>query len=333
MLQRVSRALNRHRLAVGKEGWMNGIATPIVAVESATVPEFLAARSKVSVVMVVYMTGVALTESVACVLRDPMVDELVVVDNGSTEADAASLRALAERDPRVVLLAGHGNIGFARGANMGARRARGDILVFLNPDAFLQPGCIAELAQEIVGRPVPCIVGGRVLNADLTEQRGARRGDITPMSALMSLSRLAERVPAWRRYEVHWEGEVSPDCAAAVPTISGACFCMRREDFDRVQGFDEKYFLHVEDVDLCWRVRRAGGLVLFHPKAEVVHLGHTSQTSPIRVEFHKGVGLARYFRKRAVGIGQRVAAWILSPIVVVAAIVRPVMWRFRGRAG
>ena len=312
---------------------MNGIAAPIVAVESATVPEFLATSSKVSVVMVVYMTGVALTESVACALRDALVDELVIVDNGSTEADAASLRALAERDARVVLLAGHGNIGFARGANMGARRAKGDILVFLNPDAFLQPGCIAELAGEIVGRPVPCIVGGRVLNADLTEQRGARRGDITPMSALMSLSRLAERVPAWRRYEVHWEGEVSPDRAAAVPTISGACFCMRREDFDRVQGFDEKYFLHVEDVDLCWRVRRAGGLVLFHPKAEVVHIGHTSLTSPIRVEFHKGVGLARYFRKRAVGIGQRVTAWILSPIVVVAAIVRPVMWRFRGRAG
>jgi N-acetylglucosaminyl-diphospho-decaprenol L-rhamnosyltransferase len=268
----------------------------------------------------------------ACVLRDQLVDELVVVDNGSTEADAASLRALAERDERVVLLAGQGNVGFARGANLGARAAKGEILVFLNPDAFLQPGCIAELSREIVGQRVPCIVGGRVLNADLTEQRGARRGDVTPLNALMSLSGLAQRAPAWRRYEVHWEGEASPEAAAPVPTISGACFCMRREDFDYVKGFDEKYFLHVEDVDLCWRVRRAGGLVLFHPKAEVVHLGHTSLTSPIRVEFHKGVGLARYFRKRAVGITQRVIAWLLSPIVVVAAVVRPVMWRFRGRA-
>jgi len=46
-------------------------------------------------------------------------------------------------------------------------------------------------------------------------------------------------------------GEPAPDQVAAVPTISGACFCMRREDFDCLQGFDEKYFLHVEDVDLC----------------------------------------------------------------------------------
>jgi hypothetical protein len=312
---------------------MNGIAAPIVALEPIETSDVLGARASVSVVMVVYMTGEALHESVACALADPSVDELVIVDNGSTGADAGVLRALSQDDARVVLLAGHGNVGFARGANLGARKARGEILVFLNPDAFLQPGCISELAREIVGRPVPCIVGGRVLNADRTEQRGARRGDITLLSALLSLSRLAERVPAWRHYEVHWEGETSPDAPAPVPTISGACFCMRREDFDFVKGFDEKYFLHVEDVDLCWRVRRAGGLVLFHPKAEVVHLGHTSLTSPIRVEFHKGVGLARYFRKRAVGVGQRVTAWFFSPIVVVAAIVRPLMWRFRGRAG
>jgi len=311
---------------------MNGIAAPIVAVESASAPSFLEGRRTVSVVMVVYMTGVALDESVNCVLKDPLIDEFVIVDNGSSGSDAAGLCALAERDSRVVLLTGHGNIGFARGANLGARRARGDILVFLNPDAFLQPRCIAELVREIENRPVPCIVGGRILNSDLTEQRGARRGDITLMTAILSLSRLAQRIPAWRRYEVHWESEPAPDQVAAVPTISGACFCMRREDFDCVQGFDEKYFLHVEDVDLCWRVRQMGGRVLFHPKAEVIHLGHTSLTSPLRVEFHKGVGLARYFRKRAVGVSQRLIAWLLSPVVVGAAVVRPVMWRFRGRA-
>ncbi|THD60545.1 glycosyltransferase family 2 protein [Phenylobacterium sp.] len=312
---------------------MNGIAAPIIAVEPASVPEFLAKRRSVTVVMVVYMTGPALEESVARVLSDPLVDEFVIVDNGSSSPEAACLHALAERDSRVVLLSGHGNVGFARGANLGARKAAGDILVFLNPDAFLQPRCIAELVREIEPRPVPCIVGGRILNADMTEQRGARRGEITPMTALMSLSRLAGKTRGWRRFEVHWEGDAVPGQVVAVPTISGACFCMRREDFDCVQGFDEGYFLHVEDVDLCWRVRRAGGVVLFHPKAEVVHLGHTSLTSPVRVEFHKGVGLARYFRKRAVGVSQRLAAWVLSPVVVLAAVARPVMWRLRGRAG
>ncbi|HEX3700779.1 MAG TPA: glycosyltransferase family 2 protein [Phenylobacterium sp.] len=311
---------------------MNGIAAPIVAAEPVDTPDFLNRRRRVSVVMVVYMTGQALEESLDCTLRDALVDELVIVDNGSTQGEAQALRRLAERDPRVTLLAGHGNIGFARGANLGARRARGEILVFLNPDAFLQPGCVAELVREIEDRPAPCIVGGRVLNADRTEQRGARRGEITPISALLSLSGLARRFPGWRRFEVHWEGEALPERPAPAPTISGACLCMRREDFDAMQGFDEQYFLHVEDVDLCWRVRRRGGEVLFHPKAEVIHLGHTSQTSPLRVEFHKGVGLARYFRKRADTVSAALIAWLISPLIVCTAVARPMLWRLTGRA-
>lgn len=310
---------------------MNGIVAPLVAAEPALTPDFLRSRPSVSVVMVVFMTGQALEQSIACVLADSLVDEFVIVDNGSTPGDAARLRSLAERDERVTLLSGHGNIGFARGANLGARTARGEMLIFLNPDAFLQPGCIAELVREIEPRPVPCIVGGRVLNADRSEQRGARRGDITPVTAVVSLSRLASRLPALRNYEVHWESEAPPEQPAAVPTISGACFCMRREDFDAVNGFDEGYFLHVEDVDLCWRVRQQGGAVLFHPKAEVIHLGRTSQTSPLRVEFHKGVGLARYFRKRAVNVSERLLAWALSPVIICTAVARPVMWRLKGR--
>lgn len=308
---------------------MNSIAARAVAAQSLPESDVLPARRAVSVVMVVYMTGEALEQSLACVLADPLVDELVVVDNGSSPGESEHLRMLAARDGRVLLLSGHGNIGFARGANLGALKARGEVLVFLNPDAFLQAGCVAALAREIEGRAAPCIVGGRVLNADRTEQRGARRGEITPMSAVLSMSGLAKG-RALGRYEVHWEGDALPDHAVPTPTISGACFCMRREDFDHVGGFDEGYFLHVEDVDLCWRVRQAGGEVLFHPKAEVVHIGGTSQTSPLKVEFHKGVGLARYFRKRARGPGAAALAWALSPLVIAAAVVRPLVRRVKG---
>ncbi len=312
---------------------MNALAASVVAIEADVMTDALRPRRKVSVVMVVFMTGEALNKSLDCVLGDQLVDELVLVDNGSRPAEAQRLRALAERDPRVVLIAGQGNVGFARGANLGAGRACGEHLVFLNPDAFVQTGCIAELVREVEAHAAPCIVGGRILNVDRSEQRGARRGEITPMSALISLSSVSKWLPAWRRYDVHWEGELTPEQASPVPTISGACFCMRRADFLHLGGFDEGYFFHVEDVDLCWRLRREGGVVLFHPKAEVIHLGHTSQVSPMKVEFHKGVGLARYFRKRAVGVRETITAWLLSPLVVGAAVARPVMRQLRGGAG
>ena len=294
--------------------------------------DVLSARRSVSVVMVVYRTGEALAESLAAVLAERRVDEFVIVDNGSTPDEAAHLKRLA-RDDRVVLVQGQGNVGFARGANLGAARASGELLVFLNPDAFLRDGCITELVHEVEARPGLCLVGGRVLNADLSEQRGARRGEITPLSAMLSMSGLARHVAGWRKYEVHWEDQALPAEAARTPTVSGACFAMRRADFQSLGGFDEGYFLHVEDIDLCWRVRQAGGAVLFHPRAEVIHIGGTSQSSPLKVEFHKGVGLARFFRKRARGLGQQAAAWLLSPLVIGLAVARPLARRLKSGTG
>ena len=95
--------------------------------------------------MVVYMTGDVLRDSISLVLADPQVDEFVIVDNGSPPEVAAKLQALGRKHPRVRLVHGHGNIGFARGANLGAQVAHGRNLVFLNPDALLKPGCIESL--------------------------------------------------------------------------------------------------------------------------------------------------------------------------------------------
>lgn len=286
----------------------------------------------VSVVMVVFMTGPALFTAIDCVLADGHVGEFVIIDNGSTEEDAARLRAIAEDEPRVRLLAGHGNVGFARGANMGAAAATGRRLMFLNPDAYLQPGCVVamEAALKRAGRR-PCVIGARVLNEDRTEQRGARRGEVTLFTSLLTFTRLTERVQALHRYEVHHEADPVPGAPVEVSTISGACFFMAREDFAAVGGFDTGYFLHVEDVDLCWRVRERGGLVLFHPGAEVVHLGHTSRIHPLFVEFWKGVGLARYFRKRADTPRRRAMAIAMTPLVIGVSVIRPALRRFNRR--
>ena len=198
----------------------------------------------------------------------------------------------------MILKQGHGNIGFARGANMGATTAGGEHIIFLNPDANLQPGCVAALVTAFKGQPTPTIVGARVLNVDGSEQRGGRRGEVTPISTVLSFGQLTRRYRKLAAFEIHREHEPLPAGPAPMPTISGACFAMRRQDFEALNGFDEGYFLHVEDIDLCWRVREAGGEVMFHPTAEVVHLGHTSRASPVRVELYKGLGLARYFRRR-----------------------------------
>ena len=285
----------------------------------------LAVQPRLSLIMVVYMTGPALMESVRHVLAEPLVEEFVIVDNGSSLADAAWLRELARREPRVRLLQGLGNIGFARAANLGAAAAKGQALVFLNPDAFLTPGAVAALADAARDRPSPCVIGARVFNTDGTEQRGARRGEITPVTTLLTLSKLSATLPPLRRFEIHRESEAPPSHPVDTPTISGACFYMSASDFHVLGGFDEGFFLHVEDVDLCWRARQAGGQVLFHPNARVIHLGHTSLEHPVKVEFHKGVGLSRYFIKRADNIQRYVLAVMLAPAILLLSVCRPAL--------
>lgn len=284
--------------------------------------------AEVTVIMVVYRTGPALGESLRRVLSDPAVDEFVVVDNGSTPEEAAVLDAAAAGDPRMQLLRGHGNVGFARGCNLAASAAHGRVLVVLNPDAFLLPKTIPELKAALKGRVSPCLVGARVMNQNGSEQRGARRGEVTPVTTLLSLTQLS-RLKAFARFEIHREDETLPTEPAPTPTVSGACFAMTKADYASIGGFDEGFFLHVEDVDICWRVRRAGGVVLFHPRAEVVHLGSTSSKAPILVEYWKGLGLARYFRKRADSFPRMVLACALAPLIVLASVARPVL---RGQA-
>jgi N-acetylglucosaminyl-diphospho-decaprenol L-rhamnosyltransferase len=281
-----------------------------------------------SVIMVVFRTGPALADSVAKVLADPGVDEFILIDNGSTPSEEAVLDDAAGRDGRVVLKRGHGNVGFARACNMGAEIARGRVLVILNPDAFLQPGCLEGLTAALKATPSPRLVGARILNTDGTEQRGARRGEVTPVTTLLSLSRLSH-LGIFKGFEIHHEHDPAPGQLLEVPTISGACFAMTHDDYAAMGGFDEGFFLHVEDVDLCWRVRQSGGKVVFAPAAQVVHLGSTSHTSPLKVEFFKGLGLVRYFRKRADNKRRAALAVGLAPLIMLVSVLRPLFRRRR----
>ena len=182
---------------------------------------------------------------------------------------------------------------------------------------------IESLISAAKGFPEPCVVGARVLNEDGSEQRGGRRGEVTPVTTLLSFSHLALSLPFLRKFEIHLEDQSVPEQPIAVPTISGACFYMSREDFNRLGGFDERYFLHVEDIDLCWRARRMGGSVVFAPEASVVHLGSTSHKHPVVVEYHKGRGLTRYFQKRADTPFRYALALALGPLILMVSVMRP----------
>ena len=248
----------------------------------------------ISVVMVSYWTGPALDGAVAAVLAEPGAAQLILVDNGNPPKVTAALAAQAAAEPRLTLVTGHGNLGFAAGCNLGARHARGDVLLLLNPDARLEPGALARLSDEATALPRPFVIGGRIVDAQGREQRGGRRHPLTPLRALVEgfgLYRLG--LGRWR---LNRHQEPAPAAPEPMGAVSGAVLALPVADYWALGGLDAGYFLHVEDLDLCWRMHAAGGRVVYAPSVAAVHAGGTSAAPPAFVERHKARGFSRYFR-------------------------------------
>jgi len=278
---------------------------------------------RVSAIVVSYFTGDSFEFCLRSLFSEPWIDEIVLVDNGNPPAVSSSLRALQADRRDVALIQGHGNVGFARACNMGADLARGRFLLFVNPDAVIQRGAVEKMVEAGRKARSPWIVGGRLVDKKGREQRGGRREVLTPwraMVGLLGLSAFEKIVPAFRN--VHREHDPKPDQVVAMPVVSGALMLTPAADFKTLNGFDEGYFLHVEDIDICRRAGEAGGAVLFEPGAEALHFGSTSKASWAKVESHKARGLVRYFKKFAYTPGERFFVALLAPVISVSVLVR-----------
>lgn len=278
---------------------------------------------RVTAIVVTYHTGESLELCLRSLFSEPWVDEVIIVDNGNPAPVASSLRALQADRRDVTLVQGQGNVGFARACNLGAELATGRHLLFVNPDAVLQRGAAERMVEAGRRARSPWIVGGRLVDKRGREQRGARREILTPWSAvvgMLGLGGLEAISPVFR--DVHRERDPKPDGVVPMPVVSGALMLMPKSDFNAIGGFDEGYFLHVEDIDICRRVGEAGGAVLFEPSAEALHFGATSRASWANVEAHKARGLVYYFEKFAHSPGERLFIKIIGPVIAVALMAR-----------
>lgn len=207
-----------------------------------------------------------------------------VVDNASDDGTLAIVQRHALADARVRFIANPDNPGFAVACNQGAANGTGGWLAFVNPDCLVERDTFARM-RAAVGE------GAWLLGADLVDVDGERDGAARrrdPDFAAM----------LWRPRARRLEVPPSDDALQAVDNISGALMLMPRVLFERVGGFDAGYRLHAEDLDLCWRVREAGGQVAVCNGVRVVHVrGVSSRTRPLFVEWHKHRGLARWFRR------------------------------------
>ncbi len=192
--------------------------------------------------------------------------EVIVVDNASAQGTAG-----LARDSEIKLIHSGRNGGFGAGCNLGARHAKGRYLLFLNPDTRLLNDVLTELSSFLDGHASAATAGPLVVDERDTIFFGAGRSLPTLFNEFLQHSTLAFRFPNWS-----WTSQPYLSCwdhrsTREVGTIVGACMLVRSELFALVEGFDEKFFLYSEELDLCCRFRKAGFQVWYVHTARLLH--------------------------------------------------------------
>lgn len=244
-------------------------------------------------------------------LRSEGVTEIVVADNSPGGEAESVVGDLAEWYPT------GGNYGLGGGTNRGAGRTTGEYVFCVNPDVTVEPGALKALLDVLERDNNVGIVGPLIENPDGTVYPSPRifPGLLDSVGhALIGL--VQPDNPFTRRYKML---DVDRSVASSdVDWVSGACFLIRRSTWEQLGGFDESYFMYAEDLDLCWRAKKAGWRVAFEPSARVMHIqGHSTAQAAYRmiVQHHRSLWM---FTRRTTTGWQRA----LLPIVAVGLAVR-----------
>jgi N-acetylglucosaminyl-diphospho-decaprenol L-rhamnosyltransferase len=253
-----------------------------------------------SAVIVDYDTGPFLADCVRS-LQSEGVEQMVVVENG--DADAARSTLIAHGLEPTLLLDTGRNLGYGAGANRGLAAIEcGEYVLICNPDLVVHPGALDPLAAALDHHERWAIVGPRILTPEGVPYPSARLFPAPMVAAGHALfGVLFPRNPFTRRYR-------TPDLQdrpTEVDWVSGACFLARRRALEEVGGFDEAYFMFAEDMDLCWRVGRAGWKVGFEPAAVVTHHEGVSRRShPYRMAVAHHRSALRFSSRTTSGPGR-----------------------------
>jgi len=255
-----------------------------------------AARVDLSICIVSWNTLADLRRALASVFAraGEAAFEVIVVDNASDDGSSQMVR---QEFPGARLIENRGNRGFAAGNNQALRVASGRYHLLLNSDAIMHPGAFAEVVRFMDSHPDAGAAGLRVLNPDGSLQYSCRRFPrlATGLFRKVPLGRL---IPDNRWNREYLMSDWPHDAVREADWVSGAAMCLRAQTLQQVGLLDEGYFMYCEDVDWCYRARRAGWKVYYLPTAVVTHvIGRSSDQRPLRmvIEFHRS--MARFYRK------------------------------------
>ncbi len=266
-----------------------------------------------SIVIVSWNTKELLEKCLSSIERYPPKGdfEVFLVDNVSSDGSVEMVR---EKFPRVRLIVNSKNVGFAHGNNQAIRESSGEYVMLLNPDTEVKPGLFETLLDFMRSHPKAGADGPRLLSPDGSMQNSCSPSLTLPRE-LWRLFHLDVIFP-YGQYRMESWDLTKP---RKVDGLQGACLLLRKRALDQVGLLDEDYFMYTEELDLCYRLRKAGWSLYFIPEAAILHYGGQS-TSQVAESMFIRLYESRllYFRKNQ----GRLAAAGYKGILLAAAIAR-----------
>lgn len=246
----------------------------------------------------------------------PAVDEVILVDNRSTDQSVATARQII---PGVHVIPNTKNRGFAKACNQGAEAARGEFLLFVNPDVLLDTGAITELRRALREHPEGGLAAARMRFADGRFQPTCR---VFPTATNILFSR-GSAVSRW--FGKSWYTLPDYGETTEVEAVAATCVMIRRSVFNKMDGFDERFFMFMEDTDLSLRLYRSGYANLFVPTAGGSHgWGTGASAGRLRRAWLHHHSVWQYFLKHAPnGFSMILLPVLLGINFMVIAIVPP----------
>jgi hypothetical protein len=267
----------------------------------------------ISIIIVSWNTSRFLENCLASILANPPTSpfDIWVVDNDSTDDSTWMVR---ERFPQVQLIENRENVGFARANNQAIQQCMGEYILLLNPDTLVTSGALQALLDFLDKHPEAGAAGARILKPDDSLQISSHPRPTLPRE-IWRLFHLDALSPFAIYPLSKWE-TIQPQ---EVDVIGGACLMLRKEVLEHVGFLDEDYFIYSEEVDLCYRIERAGWRIYWVPQAEVVHFGgQSTQQVPTKMFLHLYLSNIKYFRKHYGWL----TAQMYKLILMIAAISR-----------
>jgi GT2 family glycosyltransferase len=224
---------------------------------------------QLSIIIVSYNNKNLLRESLKCIKKAgiSLNYEIIVVDNASHDGTTKMLRF---EFPEVITIASSKNLGFAAGNNLAVKYAKGEKLLFLNPDILILHGSVEKLAAFLDANHDVGLVGPKLLNPDGALQYSAFRfpSFFTPLFRRTPLGLLPFGKKHLRKYlMMDWNHNEVKE----VDWLLGSALMIRKSDYGRLAKFDERFFLYFDDCDLARQIWKSGKKVVYLPQAQMIH--------------------------------------------------------------